>query len=152
MYLLESDAPFKSITVMVQKEVAQRLNAKPGTKEYGAISLAVNYYTIPKILFNVSPGSFMPAPKVSSSVIRFDVRDKKLEVSDEKLMFRLIKAGFSKRRKTLVNAIAEEFKMSKDQIINIINKSGLKCDIRAERLSIEDFARLCDNFKALNSI
>ena len=144
MYLLESGAPFKSITVMVQKEVAQRLTAKPGTKEYGAISLAINYYTTPKILFNVSPGSFMPAPKVSSAVVRLDIRSEKPIKCDEKLLFNLIKAGFSKRRKTLANALCEELKENKEEITQKIILAGLSADIRAERLSIDDFGRLCN--------
>ena len=106
---------------MVQKEVARRFTSEPGTKEYGAITLAVNYYSRPEILFDVSPGNFIPAPNVFSSVVKFTVRSSPRLSCDKKILFRIIKAGFSKRRKTLANALFDELKEDKDDIVKKIN-------------------------------
>lgn len=145
MYLLESRLPIKSITVMVQKEAAKRLCAKPSSKDAGAVSCAVSYYSNPKVLFSVSSGSFMPAPKVDSSVIRLDILEKPpVEVKNEKQMFRLIRLAFQQRRKTLANAISAGNKFTKDEIFEALETCSLPKTIRGERLTLEDFARLSD--------
>lgn len=132
MRLLESNTSIKTFTVMVQREVARRFTSEPGTKEYGAITLAVNYYSRPEILFDVSPGNFIPAPKVFSSVVKFTVRSSPMLSCDKKILFRIIKAGFSKRRKTLANALFDELKEDKDDIVKKLKRpaflriSGLK--------------------------
>ena len=117
MSLLEARLPIKSITVMVQKEAAVRICAEPGTRDVGAVSLAVRYFSTPKLLFHVSRGSFMPAPNVDSCVIRLDVKEKTPEqVRDEKFFFRLVRAGFSQRRKTLVNPVSSGLGVSKETV------------------------------------
>ena len=146
MRLLESNTSIKTFTVMVQKEVARRFTSEPGTKEYGAITLAVNYYSRPEILFDVSPGNFIPAPNVFSSVVKFTVRSSPRLSCDKKILFRIIKAGFSKRRKTLANALFDELKEDKDDIVKKIEEAGFPADIRAEKLSLEDFGRLTEVF------
>lgn len=145
MYLLEARLPIKSITVMVQKEAAKRLCAKPSTKDAGAVSCAVSYYSNPKVLFNVSAGSFMPAPKVDSSVIKLDILEKPpVEVKNEKLMFKLIRAAFQQRRKTLANALSSATTFDKVTIYKAIEACELQKTIRGERLTLENFARLSD--------
>ncbi len=144
--LIESGL-FKSITVMVQKEVATRMCAKEGTKDYGAFTLYVNYYTKPEILFDVEPSSFVPAPKVTSSVIRLECLEKpSVDVSDSKLFFRIIKSSFMQRRKTLLNSISSAYdgRFNKEQISEIIIEAGFEPSIRGERLSINDFAKLAN--------
>ena len=147
MYLLESHLPIKTITVMVQKEVAQRMQCGPGSKEYGALSLAVQYYADAYIAANVPPNCFIPRPKVGSAVIRLSVYDAPpVKVKDEALMFRLIRGAFNQRRKTLVNAVAnfEGLSYSKDEIASALKKLGLSETIRGEALSLGDFAKLSD--------
>lgn len=138
---------FESITVMIQKEVAKRICAKPGTADYGSFTLFVNYYTEPKILFDVSPGCFIPQPKVTSSVISMVTRKTPLvSVNDEKLLFRVIRAAFSMRRKILVNSLMSSFgnKFDKGDIADILLECGFKPLVRGEELSLDDFARLSD--------
>ena len=147
MGLFENDVPTESITVMVQKEVAARMQAQPGSKDYGALSLAVLYYAEPYIAANVPPNCFMPRPNVASSVIRLNRWDKPpVEVKDERLMFRLIRASFNQRRKTLQNGInnSQELNISKSEVVEALNKMSLPENIRGEALSLEQFARLSD--------
>ncbi len=145
MGLFESHVPIDSITVMVQKEVADRMQVGPGTKDYGALSLAVQYYARPEIVANVPPNCFMPRPKVGSAVIRL-VRHEKptVEVEDERLMFRLIRASFNQRRKTLANGLnnSGELKLSKEVITRAIEELGLSPGIRGEALTLGQFAKL----------
>ena len=145
MYLLEQNLPVDSIVLMMQKEVALRLCAKEGTSDYGAITLAVNYKATPSILFDVPNTSFVPPPKVTSTVIKLDVLKTPLvEVKEPKKLFLLIKAAFAQRRKTLVNAIANfgGLNLQKSDIISALEKMGKNPDIRGETLSLEQFAEL----------
>lgn len=138
---------FDSITVMIQKEVAQRICAKAGTKEYGAFSLYVNYHTKPEILFDVPADCFVPKPKVDSAVIRLEcLKSPSVNVLDEKLFFKIIKSSFMQRRKTLLNSISSAFdgRLTKEQISEVIVLSGFEPSIRGERLTIENFATLAD--------
>ena len=149
MGLFDSQVPIDSITVMVQKEVADRMKVGPGTKDYGALSLAVQYYAEPYIVANVPPNCFMPRPKVGSAVIRLTRHEKPpVEVADEKLMFRLIRASFNQRRKTLANGLnnSPELSYSKEEIQQTIEKCGFKAGIRGEALTLEDFAKLANAF------
>ena len=145
MGLFESHVPIDSITIMVQKEVADRMQEGPGSKEYGALSLAVQYYANPKIVVNVPPSCFMPQPKVGSAVIRL-VRHEQppVEVKDEKLMFDLIRASFNQRRKTLANGLNnfQGLKIDKQTIQICIEELGVPVTIRGEALSLEQFAKL----------
>lgn len=150
MQLLESRVPLANVTVMVQKEVAERMQAKPGTKEYGALSLAVQYYARPYLAANVPPNCFMPRPNVGSAVIRLDcLSGKPVEVQDEKLMFRLIRASFNQRRKTLQNGIGNsgELNYTKGEVIHAIEAVGLPADIRGEKLGLTEFAALADELR-----
>jgi 16S rRNA (adenine1518-N6/adenine1519-N6)-dimethyltransferase len=143
MYLLESSLPLSSITVMVQKEVAERICAKPGTKAYGALSVAVNYRALPRIAAIVPAGAFMPKPTVDSVVLQMDIyHDKPVVPSDEAFMFRIIRAVFETRRKTLCNSIANcpQIGVSKARVVAALQQMGLSEDIRGERLSVSDFA------------
>lgn len=147
MGLFEKNVPLKSITIMVQKEVADRMQAKPGTKDYGALSLAVQYYARPEVVANVPPNCFIPRPNVGSAVVkleRFAVPP--VEVKDEKFMFTLIRAAFGQRRKMLVNALsgAGELELSKERITEALGETGISEQIRGERLSLGEFARLAD--------
>ena len=147
MGLFEKNVPVDSITVMVQKEVADRMQVGPGTKDYGALSLAVQYYAKPEIVANVPPNCFMPRPKVGSAVIKLTRYEKPpVEVHDERLMFRLIRASFNQRRKTLVNGIKNsgDFSLGKEEIENIFEKCGLPLNIRGEALTLEQFAMLAN--------
>lgn len=147
MELFESHVPLANITVMVQKEVAERMQAKPGTKEYGALSLAVQYYARPYLAANVPPNCFMPRPGVGSAVIRLDCLSRTpVEVKDERLMFRLIRASFNQRRKTLQNGLTNsgELHFSKEQIGEAIQAVGLAPAVRGEKLGLEEFAALAD--------
>ena len=147
MSLLERDLPIKSITVMVQKEVAERMQAGPGTKDYGALSLAVQYRADTYIAANVPPNCFMPRPQVGSCVIRLTKKEKPpVEVKSPELMFKLIRAAFNQRRKTLVNAIANsgELSFSKEEILQAIVKAGLSENERGEKLGLVEFGRLAD--------
>ena len=152
MGLFENHVPIKSITVMVQKEVAERMQAEPGTKEYGALSLAVQYYAKPYLAANVPPNCFMPRPNVGSAVIRLDCLNRvPIEVSDEKLMFRLIRASFNQRRKTLQNGLANspELSFSKEEIKSALEAMELSPTIRGEKLSLAQFAALADELKKI---
>ena len=145
MELLESKLPIESITIMVQKEVAERMQQTPGSKEYGALSLAVQYYAKPEIVANVPPNCFMPRPKVGSAVIRLTLHQNPvIEVEDEEFMFRLIRASFNQRRKTLINGIgnAPNINVGKEEVKAVLEEMGLSENIRGEILSLEEFARL----------
>lgn len=147
MGLYESNVPIESITVMVQKEVAERMQAVPATKNYGALSLAVQYYAQPYIVANVPPNCFMPRPNVGSAVIRLTSYEKPpVEVKDEKLMFKLIRASFNQRRKTLANGLnnSSELNFSKEKIEDALEKAGLSKNIRGEALTLEEFAMLAN--------
>ncbi len=145
MGLFESHVPIESITVMVQKEVADRMQVGPGTKDYGALSLAVQYYAKPEIVANVPPNCFIPRPNVGSAVIRLTrFKEPPVEVNDEALMFKLIRASFNQRRKTLVNGLtnSSELSFSKEKITDAITGLGWQATIRGESLTLEEFARL----------
>ena len=145
MGLFESHVPLKSITIMVQKEVADRMQVGPGTKDYGALSLAVQYYAKPEIVANVPPNCFIPRPNVGSAVIRLTRYDNPpVEVQDEKFMFALVRASFNQRRKTLVNGLsnAPELHLSKDAITNALEEMSLPATVRGEALTLEQFAQL----------
>ena len=145
MGLFEKHVPLESITVMVQKEVASRMQEGPGSKEYGALSLAVQYYANPRIVANVPPNCFIPRPNVSSAVICLErFSEPPVEVIDEQKMFALIRASFNQRRKTLVNSIgnAKELGISKEEVAQALEKMGLEATIRGEALSLEQFAKL----------
>ena len=145
MGLFENHVPLKSITVMVQKEVADRMQVGPGTKDYGALSLAVQYYAKPYIVANVPPNCFMPRPKVGSAVIRLErYEEPPVQVADEKLMFQIIRASFNQRRKTLVNGLknSPEIQFSKEEIEAAIETLGKGASVRGEALTLEEFARL----------
>lgn len=145
--LLSESHYFKSITVMVQKEVAERLVALPGRKEYGAITLFSNYYSTPEILFDVPRESFYPSPKVESAIIRFDILETpKVQCKDEKIMFDIIRASFNERRKTLSNAVndARNLNFTKEKVNKTLEKMGLQSTIRGERLTLSDFAKFTD--------
>ena len=141
MSLLESKLPFKAITVMVQKEAAQRLCADMGTRKCGAVTAAVSYYAKAEKLFSVERGSFMPSPNVDSAVIRLTVhRDPPVAANDEKMLFSVIRAAFSQRRKTLPNSIASGTSFTKEQIISALECCGIKPTARAEELTLSQFA------------
>ena len=150
MGLLEAKLPIRAITVMVQKEAAARICAAPGSREAGALSAAVSYYADPQVLFGVSRGSFMPAPDVDSAVIRLNIRPQPaVSPKDEALFFRVIKAGFSQRRKTLMNSLTSGVALSKAQLAQALEQSGIKATARAEELTLEDFCRLSDQIGSL---
>ena len=147
MGLFEKNVPVDSITVMVQKEVADRMQVGPGTKDYGALSLAVQYYAKPYIVANVPPNCFMPRPKVGSAVIRLErYEEPPVKVKDEKLMFRIIRASFNQRRKTLANGLknSAELDYTKEEIEAAIEALGRGASIRGEALTLEEFAKLAD--------
>ena len=149
MGLFENHIPATSITVMVQKEVAERMQAGPGGKDYGALSLAVQYYAEPYIVANVPPNCFMPRPNVGSAVIRLTRHEQPMiDVKDEKLMFRIIRASFNQRRKTLVNGLKNsgELSFSKEEIEAAITKIGKPLNVRGEALTLEEFAALSNAF------
>ena len=149
MGLFESHVPVDSITVMVQKEVADRMQTGPGSKDYGALSLAVQYYAKPEIVANVPPNCFMPRPKVGSAVIRLTRhQNPPVKAKDEKLMFRIIRASFNQRRKTLANGLknSQELNYAKEQVEAAITECGLPLNIRGETLTLEQFAKLSDIF------
>ena len=152
MGLFESGVPIDSITIMVQKEVADRMQTGPGSKDYGALSLAVQYYATAKVILNVSATCFMPRPNVDSALIKL-TRHKELtvNVADEKLMFKIIRASFNQRRKTLVNGLknSPELSFSKEQIVKAIEKIGKPETIRGEALTLEEFAELANAFTEL---
>lgn len=141
MKLLEEGCGAESITVMVQKEAAQRITAKPGTRDCGALTAAIHYYSEPEKLFDVGKNSFVPAPKVDSSVIRLKIRkEPPVSVPDEKYFFKVIRASFGQRRKTLANSVSGGLGFTKDEILCALERGGLSPTARAEELSLEDFA------------
>ena len=147
MSLFESHVPLKSLTVMVQKEVALRMQAGPGTKDYGALSLAVQYYASPYLAANVPPNCFMPRPNVGSAVIRLTrFEETPVQVKDEKLLFRLIRASFNQRRKTLQNGLvnSQELDFTKEQVAAAIATLGVSPSVRGEALTLEHFAALAN--------
>ena len=149
MGLFESHVPIDSITVMVQKEVADRMQAGPGTKDYGALSLAVQYYAEPYVVANVPPNCFMPRPNVGSAVIRLTLHENPpTTVKDESLMFRIIRASFNQRRKTLLNGLnnSPEIAATKEQIQTAFEKLGFPANVRGETLTLKEFAALADEF------
>ena len=149
MSLLESRLPIERLVVMVQKEVALRMVAKPGTKDYGALSVAVQYYTKPDIVLDVPPKSFLPAPAVTSSVIRCVLRDKPpVDVIDEKLFFRVVKAGFAQRRKTFANTM-KTTGLSKDRIEELLVKANIDGQRRGETFTLQEFADVANAWAVL---
>ena len=153
MSLFEQQVPVDNITVMVQKEVADRMQAGPGSKDYGALSLAVQYYASPYIVANVPPNCFIPRPNVGSAVIRLTRhKEPPVKVKDEKLMFRLIRASFNQRRKTLQTSLnnSPELSYTKEQIGQAIGSLGLGATVRGEALTLEQFGALADYFSALS--
>ena len=152
MGLFEQNVPLQNITVMVQKEVADRMQVGPGTKEYGALSLAVQYYAKPYIVANVPPNCFIPRPNVASAVIRLTrYTEPPIAVKNEKLMFQLIRASFNQRRKTLVNGIgnAAQLNYTKEQVQQALERMGASPTVRGETFTLEDFARLSDTLEEI---
>lgn len=147
MTLLEERLPIKSITVMVQKEAGTRLCACLGTRDVGAVTVAVRYYSEPRLLFNVSRGSFMPSPNVDSCVIRLDVKETDVAVNDEKHFFKVVRGAFSQRRKTLANSLSSSLGIDKARVIEAIGSVGLKEAVRPEELSMEDFIALANKLE-----
>ncbi len=148
MALLESGAPIKSIIVMVQKELAQRFCAGPGGKDYGSVTASVAYYANVRTLFGVSAGSFMPAPKVDSAVLRFDIKKERVAVNSTDELFHVIRAAFAMRRKTLANNLRASYGFSSEKTAEILQRAGLEASVRGETLSLEDFAHLADAITA----
>ena len=151
MMLLESRLPISAVTVMVQKEAGVRLCAEPGTRDVGAVTIAVRYYSEPELLFNVSRGSFMPAPNVDSCVIRLNLRkDNKYNAADEKFFFRTVRGVFSQRRKNLLNSLSSSMGIDKKTVAAAVEKAGLPANIRPEQLLMEDFIRVSELLKEEN--
>ncbi|MGN0455520.1 MAG: 16S rRNA (adenine(1518)-N(6)/adenine(1519)-N(6))-dimethyltransferase RsmA [Acutalibacteraceae bacterium] len=145
MRLLELKLPIQAITVMVQKEAAQRICAEVGTRQSSALTVAVNYYAKAQLLFNVSSGSFMPAPKVDSAVIRLNInKTPPVYVTDEELLFKIIKAAFGQRRKTLSNSLSAGLNIEKTKLNAMLESSGIPANYRAEQLTLQNFASLCN--------
>lgn len=143
MKLLEDRLPINALTVMVQKEAAQRICAEVGSRQSGAVTVAVNYYAKPQILFGVSAGSFMPAPKVDSAVIRLDIlKEPCVQVEDEELFFKVVKAAFSQRRKALPNSLSAGLQISKLAVTNALNRANVPVNYRAEQLTMEQLAKI----------
>lgn len=143
MKLLEDRLPINALTVMVQKEAAQRICAEVGSRQSGAVTVAVNYYAKPQILFGVSAGSFMPAPKVDSAVIRLDIlKEPCVQVEDEELFFKVVKAAFSQRRKTLPNSLSAGLQISKLAVTNALKRANVPVNYRAEQLTMEQLAKI----------
>ncbi len=148
MMLLEERLPIKSVTVMVQKEAGKRLCSPMGTREMGAVTVAVNYFSSPKILFNVSRGSFMPAPNVDSCVVRFDINEKTPDgVTDEKFFFKTVRGAFAQRRKTLLNSVSASMGIEKSKVSEAISQTGLSQSVRPEQLSMNEFIDFSENLK-----
>ncbi|MEE0913496.1 MAG: 16S rRNA (adenine(1518)-N(6)/adenine(1519)-N(6))-dimethyltransferase RsmA [Ruminococcus sp.] len=146
MKLLEDKLPITAITVMVQKEAAQRICAEVGSRQSGAVTVSVNYYAQPEMLFGVSAGSFMPAPKVDSAVIRLDIlKEPPVEVADEKKFFSVVKAAFSQRRKVISNSLSSGLSLDKAKVAEILEKSGVPATARAEKLTLQNFADIANN-------
>ncbi len=151
MGILEKHIPMKSLTVMIQKEVAYRMNAKPSTKDYGSLSLVTQYYCEPYLVANVPQNCFMPRPNVDSAVIRLNIlKEPKVKVSDEQFMFDFIKAAFSQRRKTLVNCIFSSglTKLNKEELGKVLNELGYDERVRGESLTLEDYGVLSEKFRS----
>lgn len=150
MKLLEERLPVEAITVMVQKEAALRICAEAGTRQCGAVTIAVRYYAQPRVLFSVSAVSFMPAPKVDSAVIRLQLHNETpFKAADETLFFKVVKSAFAQRRKTLPNALSAGLSLDKNTINNMLNKAGIPLSSRAEQLSMEQFKQIADCLAAL---
>ena len=148
MMLMEQRLPIKSITVMVQKEAGTRLCAGIGTRDMGAVTVAINYFSTPKLLFNVSRGSFMPAPNVDSCVVRFDINEKTPDgITDEKFFFRVARGAFSQRRKTLANSVSAALGIDKKLVIQAALSVGLNENVRPEKLSMEQFVLFSEALK-----
>ncbi|HCI59778.1 MAG TPA: 16S rRNA (adenine(1518)-N(6)/adenine(1519)-N(6))-dimethyltransferase [Ruminococcus sp.] len=146
MKLLEDKLPISAITVMVQKEAAQRIYAEVGSRQSGAVTVSVNYYAKPEMLFSVSAGSFMPAPKVDSAVIRLNVLEEPpVKVNDEKKFFSVIKASFSQRRKVISNSLSSGLSLDKSKTAELLEKAGVPLNARAEKLSLQNFADIANN-------
>lgn len=149
MKLLEDKLNLKSITVMVQKEVAERLADRPGGKEVGSITYSINYYTNPEIIIDVPKDCFIPSPKVDSAVIKLDVlKEPKIKVIDEELFFKIVKFAFLQKRKTLMNSLSNSGLVSKEFIETMLNELGIDLRVRAEQLSLEQFGQISDYIKA----
>lgn len=149
MMLLEERLPIRSVTVMVQKEAGARLCAPMGTRDMGAVTVAVNYFSKPKILFNVSRGSFMPAPNVDSCVVRFDINEQTpAGVTDEAFFFRTVRAAFSQRRKTLINSVSSGLAADKTTVTQAVEAAGLQASVRPEQLSMEQLINFSEALKA----
>lgn len=150
MMLLESRLPISTITVMVQKEAGTRLCAKMGTRDVGAVTAAVRYYSEPELLFNVSRGSFMPAPNVDSCVIRLNVRkDSEYKVDDEKFFFKVVRGAFSQRRKNLLNSLSSSIGVEKAKIAQAVENAGLSANVRPEQLTMEQFIDVANELKMI---
>lgn len=148
MLLLESRLPIESITVMVQKEAGKRLCAEMGTRDAGAVTAAVRYYSEPKLLFNVSRGSFMPAPNVDSCVIRLDVKkETELEISDEAFFFKVVRGAFSQRRKNICNSISSALGLPKQTVTEAVAEAGISETARAEQLKMTEFAAIAEKLQ-----
>lgn len=148
MRVLEERLPVKALTVMVQKEAADRICAKPGTRDCGALSCGVSYYSEPKLLFRVNRGSFMPSPNVDSAVIRLDIKENNgLDVKDEKLFFRIVRSAFSQRRKQIINPLSGELGITKAELAELFAAAGMKQTARAEELTLKDYAALCEKIR-----
>jgi 16S rRNA (adenine1518-N6/adenine1519-N6)-dimethyltransferase len=155
MELFERHIPLLSITVMVQKEVADRMQAVPSTKDYGALSLAVQYYSKPYIAANVPPNCFMPRPGVGSAVINLTLHtNNRVKVLDEGLLFRMIRASFNQRRKTLMNGLnnSQELSFTKEEILQALHAQGISENIRGEALTLEQFAGLTNYLSSISNI
>ena len=144
MKLLEDHLPVRTITVMVQKEAAVRLCAEPGTRDSSAITAAVRYYCTPELLFHVSSGSFMPAPRVDSAVIQLRLHEPQVHPKDEKTFFKVIRAAFAQRRKTVLNSLSSSLSLDKTAMRAILESAGVDATARAERLTLGDFAAIAD--------
>ncbi len=149
MKILEKNVPCENITVMVQKEAAQRLCAEPGTREVGAISIAVRYYTEPEVLFDVSRESFVPIPNVDSSVIKLILTNKNENFENKEILFKIVRAAFSQRRKVIVNSLANGLNLNKERVMDVLEKCCVKSDSRAEQLTLDDFVRLASAFEKI---
>lgn len=148
MLLLESRLPIESVTVMVQKEAGKRLCAEMGTRDAGAVTAAVRYYSEPKLLFNVSRGSFMPAPNVDSCVIRLDIKkETELEISDEAFFFKIVRGAFSQRRKNICNSISSALGLPKQTVMEAVTAAGISETARAEQLKMTDFAAIVEKMQ-----
>lgn len=152
MSLLEAHLPIEAITVMVQKEAAQRICAEIGTRQSGAVTVAVNFYSKPEMLFSVSAGSFMPAPKVDSAVIRLDIANEPLVSPDKsKDFFRIVKSAFGQRRKTILNSLSSGMGIGKEAIKELLENAGISSTARAEQLKMEDFLSILNAYNNLKN-